>query len=98
MIQQALQNLRPGAQWSLDGETYNGLIWHDESEPPTQEEVESEIERIRPIFEYQEKRRREYPSVVDQLDMIFHDFDGWKKMIQTVKDKFPKPAEPLAEE
>ena len=42
--------------------------------------------------EYQYKRRAEYPSVVDQLDDIYHNgIDGWKTTIKAVKDKHSKP-------
>jgi hypothetical protein len=37
------------------------------------------------------KRAREYPSIVDQLDKIYHDgVDEWKKVIKAVKDANPK--------
>ena len=41
--------------------------------------------------EYQYKRADEYPSIVDQLDDIYHNgIDEWKKTIKAVKDKYPK--------
>ena len=41
--------------------------------------------------EYQYKREVEYPSIVDQLDDIYHNgIDGWKATIKAVKDKYPK--------
>ena len=41
--------------------------------------------------EYQYKRADEYPSIVDQLDDIYHNgIDGWKKTIKAIKDKYPK--------
>tara|TARA_R100000406_G_scaffold64941_2_gene45699 strand:+ start:571 stop:846 length:276 start_codon:yes stop_codon:yes gene_type:complete len=41
--------------------------------------------------EYQYKRADEYPSIVDQLDDIYHNgIEGWKKTIKAVKDKYPK--------
>ena len=41
--------------------------------------------------EYQYIRADEYPSIVDQLDDIYHNgIDGWKKTIKAVKDKYPK--------
>jgi len=48
-IQRALISLRPGAQWSCNGETYEGLIWHNDNEfpKPTKEEVESKIEELK---------------------------------------------------
>ena len=36
-------------------------------------------------------RLSEYGSWSDQLDEIFHDFDGWKARIVAVKAKYPKP-------
>ena len=41
--------------------------------------------------EYKIKRAADYPSVVDQLDDIYHNgIDGWKTTIKAVKDKYPK--------
>lgn len=41
---------------------------------------------------YKNKRANEYPSVVDQLDEIYHNgIDAWKTTIKAVKDKYPKP-------
>lgn len=31
----------PGKQWSLDGESYDGLTWLDESPKPTQAELDA---------------------------------------------------------
>ena len=41
--------------------------------------------------EYQYKRADEYPSIVDQLDEIYHNgIDSWKTKIKAIKDKHPK--------
>jgi hypothetical protein len=41
--------------------------------------------------EYKSKRAAEYPSIVDQLDTIYHDgIDAWKEQINTIKEKYPK--------
>jgi hypothetical protein len=40
---------------------------------------------------YKAKRVAEYPSIADQLDLLYHGgIDGWKTVIQAVKDKYPK--------
>jgi len=40
---------------------------------------------------YIASRANEYPSVVDQLDDIYHNgIDGWKATIKATKDKYPK--------
>jgi hypothetical protein len=45
--------------------------------------------------EYKRKREAEYPSVQEQLDMLYHDqvdsTTTFKTAIKTVKDKYPKP-------
>ena len=41
--------------------------------------------------EYKYKRAEEYPSIVDQLDDIYHNgIDAWKATIKVNKDKNPK--------
>ena len=100
-ITKALQSLRPGAEWSLNGDTYEGLQWYDDNElpPPTEEEVQVEIERLQQEYnnnQYQRDRASEYPSIQDQLDVLYHQgYDGWKAMIDEVKNKYPKPGEDL---
>jgi hypothetical protein len=40
---------------------------------------------------YKEKRIIKYPSVNEQLDMLFHGgYDYWKQQIQIIKNTFPK--------
>jgi len=57
--------------------------------------VQSDIDAARvelAKLDYQKKRADEYPSVVDQLDDIYHNgIDGWKATIKATKDKYPKP-------
>jgi len=98
-IPEALQSLRPGAQWSLNGQSYDGLMWSDENDlpPPTEEEVDQEMKRLQDQWnynQYQRDRAKEYPSIQDQLDTLYHQgYDGWKAMVDEVKNKYPKPGE-----
>ena len=40
---------------------------------------------------YKAKRQQAYPSIPDQLDILYHQgFDAWKSAIQAVKEEFPK--------
>ena len=91
----ALQSLKPNAQWHWVGTDYSGLTWKDTGSAPTEAELEAEVVRLQADYdskEYQRKRKAEYPSVVDQLDDIYHNgIDGWKATIKATKDKYPKP-------
>ena len=95
-IPTALQNLKPGAEWVLNGTTYAGLNWLDKSQTkPTESEVNTEVTRLETQYtnnKYQRDTAAEYPPVVDQLDDIYHNgIDAWKATIKTTKDKYPKP-------
>lgn len=96
-IAQALLNIRPGAQWEINGETYDGIVWAESNvtEKPTKEEIDAEILRLTNEFaynEYQRQRAREYPSFADQFDLLYHGgYDAWKSAIDEVKTKYPKP-------
>tara|TARA_Y100000114_G_C11491778_1_gene200219 strand:- start:221 stop:457 length:237 start_codon:yes stop_codon:yes gene_type:complete len=54
------------------------------------EEAASVVEKA--ATEYIRSREAEYPSVVDQLDQMYHfGFQAWKDEIQKIKEKYPKP-------
>lgn len=97
-IVDALQSLRPKAEWSLKGNSYEGLQWLDEIQSkPTENEVEREIQRLQEEYstkEYQRQRLKEYPAITDQLDAIWKGGDAYEEMlarVMEVKEKYPKP-------
>ena len=68
--------------------------WNLEISKPTDEQIASyetaanTEEALQVILN---NRRKEYPSIADQLDNIYHNgIDGWKATIKTTKDKYPK--------
>jgi hypothetical protein len=56
--------------------------------------VEYDLQAIENEFnsnQYAINRAKEYPSIADQLDTLYHSgLDAWKAQIKTVKDKYPK--------
>jgi hypothetical protein len=45
--QQAIVSLRPGIEWSMNGEDVEGIIWHTPNvEPLTTAEVQAEMVRL----------------------------------------------------
>ena len=56
------------------------------------DEARTTIDAEYAALEYSRNRAAEYPSVVDQLDLIYHSgIDAWKAKIKETKDKYPKP-------
>jgi rRNA-processing protein FCF1 len=44
---QAVMSLRPGAEWSMNGEDIENIIWHTPNiEPLTTKQVKAEIKRL----------------------------------------------------
>ena len=59
---------------------------------PTDDELNAAYIAWKKAEEYKISRAAEYPSVVDQLDLIYHSgVDAWKAKIKETKDKYPKP-------
>ena len=94
-ISDALQVLRPDAEWAIDNNSYAQLNWLDtEQTKPTEEEVVQKVAELtyqQEVEVYKEQRAAEYPSYADQFDKIFREgVDAWKADIQAIKDKYPK--------
>jgi hypothetical protein len=97
-LEEAIEALRPGADWIQYETEYSGLRWLDETQTkPTEEEIVqkvAELEYKKEVEAYKQQRAAEYPSMAEQQDMQFHDaINGtttWKDAIQAVKDKYPK--------
>ena len=71
------------------------VVWPEGSTPLTWEQIKLRVEELKAAkknLEYQGLRAAEYPSIADQLDLLYHEgYDGWKAAVQAVKDKYPKP-------
>ena len=92
-IVEAIRSLKPGASYALQDTV---IEWRDDSQTqPTTTELEAEDAKLKKAYtdnKYQRDRKNKYPSVVDQLDDIYHNgIDAWKATIKTTKDKYPKP-------
>ncbi len=91
----AIRSLCPKAEFALVGG--KDITWQkmNGESVPSDSEIEAEITRLETVYDnekYKRDRAAEYPSVVDQLDDIYHNgIDGWKATIKTTKDKYPKP-------
>ena len=90
----AIRSLCPKAKFVLVGG--EDITWRDMNgeSVPSDSEIEAEITRLETVYnneKYKRDRAAEYPSVVDQLDDIYHNgIDAWKATIKKIKDKHPK--------
>ena len=98
-IEDYLIRVRTG-QWFTwsdpSNKIYANLIVLDGGSKPTESDCTAGLAALQAAWDlendsYKSKRRAEYPSLVDQLDDIYHNgIDAWKATIKTIKDKYPK--------
>lgn len=85
-----LEYLRPGAEWSLSGDSYDGLTWLDSSKKPTLAQVQA-AESAALAAERKRKgeaaRRADFEVEADPL------FFGWQRGENTEKQWRDKVAE-----
>ena len=89
-----------GGQWFSWSDTsnkiYANLVVLDGGSKPSEADCTNGLKALQDAWDleydsYKSKRRAEYPSVVDQLDEIYHHgIDGWKAKIATIKAKYSK--------
>ena len=91
-IENALKALNPKAQFAVYGD--GTIDWlSPDIEQPSEEQIQAKLAELQAEYDskqYQRDRAVAYDPIPEQLDQIYHDIDGWKARIKSVKDKFPK--------
>ena len=94
-IVHAILAIKNDAWVKVDDDDVNQITWLDENPTNiTNEQIlakQAELQTAYDAKEYQRDRAKEYPSIADQLDDIYHNgIDAWKATIKVTKDKYPK--------
>ena len=86
-----------GKQWSLVGNSYDGLEWNDTLPKPTQVELDSQWDAVQAYVDahaYIAKRASEYPPITDYIDGVVKgdqaQIDKYIADCLAVKAKYPK--------
>ena len=96
-IPAALQSLKPGAQWTLRGDTYSGLEWLDSSQTkPTETEINSKIASLdsaEPMRLLRVERDKRIANTDWRASSDLTLADAWKTYRQALRD-LPSSATP----
>ena len=96
MILKAIMAINPNARARVTDDNIEQIEWLNGTTPISKADIETKMAQLQTAYnakEYQRKRAKEYPSIADQLDDIYHNgIDGWKETIKATKDKYPKPS------
>lgn len=91
----AILAIDPNATFTTTNESGVEVVtWLDGYTPIADDVIAAKQEELRLAKAHIAPRRSKYPSIQDQLDMMYHDqVDGtttWKDAIQAIKDAHPK--------
>jgi hypothetical protein len=78
-----LEAIRPGAQWTLDGDDYAGLTWLDDSPKPTQAELDAAWPQVQWDRQYAQAQQARHAAYVEQSDPVFF---RWQRGQATEQD------------
>ena len=94
IIIEAILKINPNAKVAITDRDIDQIEWLDGTTPISKADIEAKMAELQTAYdnnEYQRDRAKDYPSIADQLDKIYHSgIDEWKKVIKATKDKFPK--------
>ena len=93
-VEQAILRINPDAKISIINNNIDRITWLDGTTPIPKADIETKMAELQTKYDnnkYQRDRAKDYPSIADQLDKIYHSgLDEWKKVIKATKDKYPK--------
>ena len=97
----AILSINPNAEASVSGNDINTVQWHNGTTPISVSDIQAKMVEVQAEYDAnQYQRDRVYPSIGDQLDMLWHSIDQNPKLkseyfefyeaIKAVKVKHPK--------
>ena len=101
MIEKAILKINPNAQFTINADDYNQITWLNGTTPISKADIEAKMVALQAEYDAnQYQRDRVYPSIGDQLDMLWHSIDKnpslkseyfeFYEAIKAVKVKHPK--------
>jgi len=94
MIEKAILLINSNAKFSVNADDLDQITWLEGTTPIPVADIEAKMTELQAEYDanqYQRDREKEYPSIAEQLDDLYHNgIDGWKATIKITKDKYPK--------
>ena len=73
---QAILKINPNAEVSVSGNDIDTIEWHNGTTPIPKADIEAKMVEVQAEYDAnQYQRDRVYPSIGDQLDMLWHTMD-----------------------
>jgi hypothetical protein len=88
----AILAIKSNAKLTVSENDINSIQWHDNNPTNiTNQQILNKQSELQVLEDIYDNRRKEYGTVIDQLDEIYHEgLDSWKARISSIKAKYPK--------
>ena len=101
MIEKAILKINPNASFEIKNNDINQITWHNNTTPISKADIEAKMVEVQADYDAKQYQRdRVYPSIGEQLDMLWHSIDqnpalksqyfDFYEAIKAVKVKHPK--------
>lgn len=92
-----LQINYPNSQWSLNGDSYEGLTWHSDTPKPTQAELDALWATTQTTVANQQADANRHAAYVAESDPLFFKaqrgegtMEEWQAKVAEIKARYPK--------
>ena len=95
-IAKSILAINSNAQFSIEAEDIKKITWYNNTTPIAEADILAKQKELQTAYDnvkYQRDRAEAYPTIGEQLDMIYHagqGGDAFQAAIKAVKDKYPK--------
>jgi hypothetical protein len=91
----------PGAEWTLNGDSYDGLTWLSEGDAPSEAELSAEWAQVEFEVAFEAVQKQRQAAYQSSSDPVFFDFQrgeaseaDWLAAVEAVKVAYPYPVDP----
>lgn len=91
----------PGAEWTLNGDSYAGLTWLSEGDAPTEAELQAEWAQVEYEVAFEAVEQARQVAYQRESDPVFFSFQRgeateaeWLAAVEAVKVAYPYPVDP----
>jgi hypothetical protein len=91
----------PGAEWTLNGDSYDGLTWLSEGDAPSEAELQAEWAQVEFEVAFEAVQKQRQAAYQSESDPVFFDFQrgealeaDWLAAVEAVKVAYPYPVDP----
>jgi hypothetical protein len=93
-----LQAKFPGNEWTLDGDTYEGLTWLSDTPKPTQAELEDAWPEVQQTRIKAAMKRKRQAAFIKEADSLFFGWQrgenteqAWLDKVAEIRGRYPYP-------